>query len=287
MKLLVLGAGGMLGNAVMKYFSNFDEYAVYGTVRNSSLALLFPLNIQKNIISGIDVENFDSLGKVLNTIRPNLVINCIGLVKQLSDANDPLTAIPINSIFPHRLALLTSFIDAKLVHMSTDCIFSGLKGAYKEDDFPDACDLYGRSKFLGEVDYPNTITLRTSIIGHELNGSRSLVDWFLSQSDSVRGYGKAIFSGLPTVEIAKIIKDFIIPNTALHGVYHVSADPINKYELLKLVAIKYGKSIQIDLDNSIVIDRSLNSDKFRAETGFKPASWDELIDAMHNFNKGY
>ena len=167
--------------------------------------------------------------------------------------------------------------------MSTDCVFSGLKGGYKESDFPDANDLYGRSKFLGEVDYPNAITLRTSIIGHELNGSRSLVDWFLSQSGSVSGYGKAIFSGLPTVEIAKIIRDFVIPNPHLHGVYHVSADPISKYELLKLLAIKYDKSIHIDLDNSVVIDRSLNSNKFRSLTGFKPAHWGKLIDTMHNF----
>jgi len=283
MKLLVLGAGGMLGNAVMKYFSNLDEYTVLGTVRNTNSTLLFPLDIQKNILSGIDVENFDALVKVLTEIRPNIVINCIGLVKQLLDVNDFLTAIPINSILPHRLALLTSCINARLVHISTDCVFSGSKGAYTESDFPDAYDLYGRSKFLGEVDYPNAITLRTSIIGRELSGSRSLVDWFLSQSGSVKGYGKAIFSGLPTVEIAKIIRDFIIPNPAMHGVYHVSANPISKYELLRLVAMRYEKSLEIVLDNSIVIDRSLNSDKFRAKTGFKPARWDELIDAMHNF----
>ena len=283
MKLLILGASGMLGNTLMRYFHNLNEFTVFGSVRNPSSSLQFPENIQKNIISGIDAENLDGLTRLLNFIRPNLVINCIGLVKQISDANDPLAAIPINSLFPHRLALLTDAINSRLVHMSTDCVFSGLKGAYKENDFPDAYDLYGRSKFLGEIDYPNAITLRTSIIGHELSGSRSLIDWFLSQSGSVSGYEKAIFSGLPTVEIAKIIKEFILPNPLMHGVYHVSADPISKFNLLNLVSTRYKKAINIEQDNSVVIDRSLNSDKFRGETGYCPAPWVELINAMHNF----
>ena len=189
----------------------------------------------------------------------------------------------INALLPHRLARLCEVTGARLVHMGTDCVFSGAKGMYTEADASDAKDLYGRSKYLGEVDYPHAITLRTSIIGHELNGSRSLVGWFLAQEGSVKGFKRAIFSGLPTVEIARLIRDYVIPYPDLHGLYHVSAEPINKFDLLTLVANHYGKSIDILRDETFVIDRSLDSTRFRAVTGFHPAPWDELIRVMHNF----
>jgi len=181
------------------------------------------------------------------------------------------------------LARCCAEYSARLVHMSTDCVFNGSKGGYLDDDIPDAQDLYGISKRLGEVDYTNAITLRTSIIGHELDGSRSLVDWFLSQKESVKGFSKAVFSGLPTVEIARIIKDYVIPNEKLHGVYHVSADPINKYDLLKLLANIYGHDTKVIKDVKFIIDRSLNSSRFRDITGFKPVPWDEMITRMKNF----
>ena len=168
--------------------------------------------------------------------------------------------------------------------MSTDCVFSGSKGGYLDDETPDAQDLYGLSKRLGEVDYPNAITLRTSIIGHELNGNRSLVDWFLSQKGSVKGFSEAIFSGLPTVEIARIIKDYVIPNKDLRGVYHLSAEPINKYDLLNLIANIYGHKTEIIKDTNFKIDRSLDSSRFQKAVGFKPAPWYEMITTMKNFD---
>ena len=174
-------------------------------------------------------------------------------------------------------------IGARLIHMSTDCVFSGSVGMYTESTFPDANDLYGRSKYLGEVDYLNAITLRTSIIGHELSGSKSLVCWFLSQMGSVKGFKKAIFSGLPTIEIAKVIRENVLPNTSLRGTYHLSVDPINKYDLLKLIARQYEKEIDIIPDESYVIDRSLNSERFRLATGFKPKPWPQLIKEMYEF----
>ena len=175
-------------------------------------------------------------------------------------------------------------MNARFIHMSTDCVFSGRDGLYRESDFADADDLYGRSKYLGEVDYPNAITLRTSIIGHELGGgARSLVGWFLAQDGSVQGYSKAIFSGLPTVELARVIKDYVLPRPEMNGLWHVSAEPIDKLELLRLVAKAYGKQIEIRPDDSVRIDRSLNSDRFRAETGFEPLPWPELVRSMCNF----
>lgn len=282
--ILVLGSSGMLGNAVLRFFAQSPDYEVYGTARSwSSIRDLQQKAPTAKFVTGIDVDNLDSLTRLFATVKPALVINCVGIVKQLEEANDPLVALPINALLPHRLARLTQVAGARLVQLSTDCVFSGTKGNYLECDTPDANDLYGRSKFLGEVDYPNAITLRTSIIGHELSGARSLIDWFLSQTDEVDGYKKAVFSGFPTVEIARIIRDFVIPHPHLHGLYHLSAEPINKYDLLSLINQVYDKKIHINPNENYAIDRSLNSDRFRLATGFKPEPWIELIKRMHAF----
>ena len=281
-KIMVLGASGMLGNAILKFFASDVNYSVRGTIRSSNSVCLFPENIRDQLISGIEIDNDDGLLRLFEEVQPNVVINCIGMVKQLANANDPLVALPINSLFPHRLVNICKASDARLIHMSTDCVFTGRKGMYTEEDVTDSLDLYGVSKRLGEVDYPNAITLRTSIIGHELNGNRSLIDWFLSRQGHVCGFTQAVFSGLPTVVIAQLIRDYVLPNPDLTGVYHVSADPINKFDLLSLVSNIYGKEIQILKDNSFKIDRSLDSSKFKTATGFSSATWTELIQSMHD-----
>jgi dTDP-4-dehydrorhamnose reductase len=282
-KVLVLGASGMLGNTALRLFSQSEGFSVAGTVRSGRAARLLPDELRPLLIEGVDVEQFDSLARSIELARPDVVINCIGVVKQLAEADDPLTALPLNSLLPHRLARLCSLAGARLIHISTDCVFSGAKGGYAENDFPDANDLYGRSKYLGEVDYPNAITLRTSIIGHELDGARSLLCWFLAQSGSVHGYTRAVFSGLPTVELARVVRDFVLPNPELRGLYHVSAPAINKYDLLRLVAAAYGKTIEITPFDQLVIDRSLDSTRFRAATGYAPAAWPELVQRMQAF----
>ena len=282
-KVLVLGATGMLGNAVMRLFAQSAGYEVAGSARSMGALRLLPADLSVRVICGVDVENMDSLISLFTKARPDVVINCIGLVKQLAEADDPLAAIPINALLPHRLARLCGLTGARLVHMSTDCIFSGAKGMYAEADASDAKDLYGRSKFLGEVDYPHAITLRTSIIGHELSGAHSLVGWFLAQQGSVNGFTHAIFSGLPTVELARVIRDHVIPHPELHGVYHVSAEPINKFDLLTLIAKAYGKTIDIAPDDSLTIDRSLDSSRFRLATGYQPQPWPELVSRMREF----
>lgn len=282
-KVLVLGATGMLGNAVLRLFAQSADYEVVGSARSTSALLLLPVDLSDRVICGVDVEHVDSLISLFSKVQPEVVINCIGLVKQLAEADDPLAAIPINSLLPHRLARLCGVAGARLVHMSTDCIFSGAKGMYTEADMSDAKDLYGRSKYLGEVDYPHAITLRTSIIGHELNGGHSLVGWFLAQQGSVEGYSRAIFSGLPTVELARVIRDHVIPHPELHGVHHVSADPINKFDLLTLISNVYEKNFDIATDDNFIIDRSLDSTRFREATGYQPPPWPELVRRMCEF----
>lgn len=272
----------MLGSTLFQAFSADPAFETYGTMRDASGARYFASDLRDALIPNVNLEGETGLLSAFSIAQPDVVINCVGIIKQLPNANDHLESLAINSSLPHRLARYSNMVGARLVHFSTDCVFSGKDGQYKEDDFPDAYDLYGRTKFLGEVDYENAITLRTSIIGHELASAKSLVDWFLSQSTEIKGFRKAIFSGLPTIEVARIVREYVIPNSELRGLYHLSVDPINKYDLLRLVAELYGKDIAIIPDDQLIIDRSLNSDRFRMATGFTPKPWPELIKAMHD-----
>ena len=282
-RVLVLGASGMLGNAVLRFFNQSEGFKALGSIRSANAIRHMPVELHDDIFRGIDVENFDSLTGLFAQARPNVVINCIGLVKQLAEADDPLIAIPINSLLPHRLARLCNVVGARFIHISTDCVFAGSRGMYSEDDASDAKDLYGISKYLGEVDYPHAVTLRTSIIGHELNSTHGLIGWFLAQNEAVKGFTRAVFSGLPTVELARVIRDFVIPHPELRGLFHVSAKPIAKYDLLNLVAEAYGKIIAITPEDKLVIDRSLNSERFRAKTGYVAPEWPELVHEMRKF----
>ena len=283
MKILVLGAAGMLGNAVIRILNERSDWEVYGSVRSGAAHQFFPNQIVQRLIVGGDVVDHDAFVNLFTRVRPNVVINCIGLVKQLEIANNPLQAIPINSLLPHRLAELCALMGGRLVHVSTDCVFSGDKGGYTENDYSDARDVYGRTKYLGEVDSRSTVTLRTSIIGHSLRNTHGLLDWFISQQDHCKGFRNALFSGVPAVELARIIRDFVIPLPKLSGVYHIAAKPISKFLLLELIANVYKKTIQIEPDDHLVINRSLNADRFTQSTGYIPPKWPDLIDKMYEY----
>jgi dTDP-4-dehydrorhamnose reductase len=282
-RLLVLGAGGMLGHTVMRLFTISPGFEVWGTVRSNIALSRMSSELNDRLLKGVDVDSLDHLAGVFDHVRPHVVVNAVGLVKQHELADDPIAAIPINALLPHRLARLCGLIGARLVHISTDCVFAGTRGGYVENDTPDATDLYGRSKSLGEPDASHAITLRTSIIGPELASTRGLVSWFLAQQGRVQGYTRAVFSGLPTVELATVIRDYVIPNPGLRGVYHVASAPIAKHDLLQLMAAAYGKTIAIEPEGRLVIDRSLNSDRFAAATGYSPPAWPELVRRMRDF----
>ena len=273
----------MLGHTLFTQLSSQKNLDAYATVRSSSgLPLWFSPGLVEKIRAGVDAYNFDTIIRAFGSIQPDIVINCIGLIKQLPIASDPLAAITINSLLPHRISMICRSAGARMIHISTDCVFDGKKGNYTEGDSSTADDLYGRSKFLGEVAYPpHCLTLRTSIIGHELKGKLGLVEWFLAQEGKVSGFTHAIYSGFPTIEFARIITDYILPNPELAGVYHVSSDPISKYDLLKLVARKYDKNIEIEPYDDFRQDRSLDSSLFRRITGYMAPSWPELVDKMH------
>ena len=282
MKILVFGAGGMIGSAIFRVLHSNNSWNILGTVRKEQDKQLFAAKQSANLVVVSDVLNNDLLIKTFVEYKPDVVINCIGLTKHRQTSEEPLLAIPLNSLLPHRMAQLCSLISARFIHISTDCVFSGSQGSYSEKSEADAQDLYGKSKLLGEVvQDSHALTLRTSTIGHELNTSYGLLEWFLAQEGSCTGFSKAIFSGLPNTAFAEIIRDYVIPKPRLHGLYHVGAGPIGKYDLLKLIAAQYGKNISIFSDNKFAIDRSLNVDQFSRVTGYHAPSWPELIQSMH------
>lgn len=272
----------MLGHKIFQVLRDSRDFEVFSTVRSAEgLPPEFRNEINISIRPSVDADNFDTVVRALAAIQPDLVINCIGLIKHLPDANDPLTSITVNAQLPHRISLVCRAANARLIHISTDCVFKGDRGSYSEDESPDATDLYGRTKHLGEVEYPHCVTLRTSIIGHELRGHHGLVDWFLRSGPAVAGYKQAYFSGLPTCELARVIAQQVIPRPDLSGIYHVSAERISKYDLLCLVGDRYGARIEVRPSDGLTIDRSLRSDRFRNLTGYSPPSWEQLVDAMH------
>lgn len=280
-KILILGITGMLGHTILRKFS--AQHQVWGTVRNmDEAAPLFPEKHHEQIISGVDALQIDTVKKVMSDLKPDLVINCIGIIKQLKEAKNHLLSIALNALFPHQLAQICQENGARMLHFSTDCIFDGLNGSYIETNMPNADDLYGRTKFLGEVhDLENCLTLRTSIIGHELKGKFSLLEWFLAQEKNTRGFTKAIYTGFTTTEIAKIIMEKVIPNPSLHGLYQVASMPINKYELLKIIAAVYQKPIDIQPYQDFFCDRSLIGEKFNSKTNYEVPTWEKMIAEMH------
>jgi dTDP-4-dehydrorhamnose reductase len=283
MKILILGGSGMLGHRL--WINLRHEHEVWVTVRPTSSPFPerpeFPL---KYIRTDVDASNFDQVTRALASIQPDLVINCIGLIKQMGHlARDPIMSISLNALLPHRISLICRAAKIRMIHISTDCVFSGKKGNYLESDESDAEDLYGRSKFLGEVAYPpHSITLRTSIIGRELKTRLGLIEWFLLQKDgdTINGYKRAIFTGFTTDELSRVIMNYVIPYPDLTGLYHVSSAPISKYDLLHLVNEAFGRKVNILPHEDFFCDRSLDSTRFRQATGYQPPAWPKMIREM-------
>lgn len=282
MKVLILGITGMLGHVVWRNLKK--DLEVYGTVRGEKKDLIekYPLfeDRNENIIDRIDALSEDTIDKAIEAANPDVVINCIGIVKQLKEAKDPVLSIPINSLFPHILAKKCEGRNIRSIHISTDCVFSGKKGLYRETDICDAEDLYGRTKYLGEVNGSHCLTIRTSLVGRELKGKRSLLEWFLAQKGQIRGYKRAIFSGLTTYTFVGILKEIIEKYPKLSGIYHIASNPINKYELLMRLKNIYQKDIDIVPDETIIVDRSLDSSKFKRDTSIRILDWDEMLEDL-------
>lgn len=281
-RVLILGATGALGHVMFTWLSGRADLEVFGTVRDQEQAgRWFPPDLLNKCLGNVDAFNFNSLIHALVTVKPEVVLNCIGIVKQSHLAADPVMSISINSLFPHRLAVACRLAGIRLIQMSTDCVFDGVRGNYREEDPTNALDIYGRTKAMGEVTSAGCLTVRTSIICHELRGKLGLLEWFLAQKDQTRGFTQAVFSGFPMITFTKIIESYLLDDSGLTGLYHISSAPIAKYDLLKLVAKQYGKDIKIIADDSLKVDRSLDSSAFRKITGYTPPSWPEMVAEMH------
>ena len=272
----------MLGHKLVSCWS--EKFDVWTTIRGKFDDFgQYKLCSEKKTCSNISVENIAAVETVIKAIKPDVIVNAVGIIKQIETCKDVIKTLTINTLFPHQLAVLAKNYEARLINISTDCVFNGKKGNYSEADRPDADDLYGKSKNLGEVLAENCLTLRTSIIGRELKTSHSLIEWFLSHAGKkVKGYKNAIFSGFPTIVLAEIIADLMVNHKKLKGLYHVSSQPINKFDLLTLLKKAYQIEIEIEPFEEFKIDRSLNSTKFRKETNFQPASWEEMVKQMAN-----
>lgn len=282
MKVLVVGGNGMLGHKLVQVLQK--RFDVWVTLRSEfSRFERLGLFSRERTFELTDVSDFGEMVEILKTLQPEVVINAAGIIKQLPTSKDVISALTINSIFPHKLAKLINRLKFRLITIGTDCVFDGKKGRYKENDVSNAQDLYGKSKNLGEVVGENCLTLRTSIIGREIETSNSLIEWFLSNRGGVvKGFKKAIYTGFPTIILADIIGDVIEKFPDLQGLYHLSSNPINKFDLLNLVNDEYDLGINVEADEDFEIDRSLDSTKFREETNFKPRNWNEMIKIMAN-----
>ncbi len=287
MRILIIGGGGMLGHKLVQVWQN--GYDVWTTIRNNfQYYEKYKIYRPDRTFENINVQNISLVRDLIEQIKPNVVVNAIGVIKQVPLAKNVIATLSINSIFPHQVSELSEEFQFRLINISTDCVFSGEKGNYTESDLADSHDLYGKSKNLGEVVTGNCLTLRTSIIGRELDTAHSLVEWFLSnRGKSVKGFVNAIYTGFPTIVLADILSNLIENYPNLCGLYHVSSEPINKYNLLSLINEAYRAEIEVEPFEDFVIDRSLDSNKFREATGFKPINWKEMIKRMAADNAIY
>jgi dTDP-4-dehydrorhamnose reductase len=278
-RILILGGDGMLGHQMLKSLRPGHDVRV--TLRQP-LASYQGLNLfdAGNAYTGIDVRHWDDVVGVAADFDPDVIVNAIGLVKQRPIAHESIPSLEINSLLPHRLARLCKAIDARLIHISTDCVFTGATGKYVESDPSDATDLYGKTKFLGEVSERPALTLRTSIIGPELIRKSGLLEWFLAQQGTVKGFRGAIYSGFTTMEIGRIIERILTRFPDAHGLYHVSSEPIAKYDLLLLLRKHFHRDLEIVPDDALQCDRSLNSDRFRRDFGYAPPSWEAMCQEL-------
>jgi dTDP-4-dehydrorhamnose reductase len=284
MTVLILGASGLLGNAVFRVLSENGDRAVFGTIRNPRYREFLSPELAQQLITVDDLEGQAELAELFERTQPSVVINCISVAKPFPA--EPMRLVSALAALPRRLQHRCRANRARLIQIGSDGVFSGKRGNYRETDLPDATDWYGVSKLLGEVEGPGCLTLRTSFVGHELDSTSGLLEWFLSQQDVCSGHRKSIFSGLTTVALAKVIRDVILPCRELEGILHLGSRPISKFELLRLFGKTYGRPTRVIPQDTPVLDRSLNCDWFARRTGYVAPDWPELVAEMFSYRFG-
>ena len=276
--VLILGASGMLGHMLVRVFS--PHHRVIGTTSSqyNSGSLLAKLLDRDSWIGGIDVRSLNRVDELVREIQPDVVINCVGVIKQKMESSNITDAITINSLFPHHLASLCESQNCRLIHFSTDCVFDGAPGIKKVSDTPNATDIYGTTKRLGEVDYGDPITIRSSIVGAQIVGNESLFQWAISQKGkSIKGFTGALYSGLTTMTMSKVILEIVDNFPQLSGIQQIASEAITKHDLLRKLNAALGLNLDICADNTIIYDRTLDGSEFVEQTGVRIPTWDEMI----------
>ena len=290
MKILVLGSAGMLGHKIFQVLRERFLGTVAFTLKDVKSPPFDRISFLQgsDVLTGIDVSDFETLKQHISDVKPDYIINCVGIIKQRDAATAHIPSIELNALLPHKLAAFVQKWGGKLIHFSTDCVFDGLRGWYTEEDIPNAVDLYGKTKFLGEVQSENALTLRTSIIGRELSNHLSLLDWFLSENGrTIKGFKNVIYSGVTTNQMAEVVTMVLNEFPDLSGLYQVVADPISKYDLLCLARDTFKVDVRIVPETETVSDRSMKGDKLKAVTGYVSPSWSELMANLANDSSPY
>jgi dTDP-4-dehydrorhamnose reductase len=281
MRVLVIGGTGMLGHVLVGTLAR-SGHSVLATVRGARphAGPMARFLSAAEVIPGCDVRDAAALSRIVAAARPDAVVNCVGVIKQKSGIDDPVETVTVNALLPHQLAAAAAGCGARLIQISTDCVFSGRRGGYAETDLPDPPDFYGRSKLLGEVAAPN-LTLRTSMVGWQITGAESLLGWFWQQrGQTIRGFRRAFFSGLSTAALAQVIETVLRAHPGLSGLYHIAAPRISKHDLLAGLNARMGRPVTIEPDDGLVIDRSLDGSRLAAETGVAIPDWPEMLDEL-------
>ena len=280
MKILILGASGMIGIAIYNQLVKNDNFQVIGTTSNLQSKIFLENKKQLGSIKIFDFLKEKKIKEFLKSINPEIIINCAGIIKQNPSIDNKINTIFLNSILPNQISMVASKENIKFIHISTDCVFSGKRGSYLETENPDPVDLYGRTKLIGETNNSRDLILRTSLVGHELYTKNGLLEWFLSQDIKCKGFKKAFFSGLTTIAFAKLVEKILLNKLDLKGLYHVSSSVISKFDFLNKVKVIYKKNIEIEEDNKFFIDRSLNGTALEKKINYKPDTWDHMIEQM-------
>ena len=287
MRILILGGSGMLGHRLWQYLSARLQETFVTIKRSRENYKRFNLfqNIER-VIDNIDAMDFYTVQRVLSKVCPDFVFNCIGITKRRESVNDPIACITINSLFPHKLAKWGQDNNSKVINFSTDCVFDGKTKNYTEESITSAEDIYGKTKALGEVKLGNALTLRSSFIGPELLHGSELLEWFLVQTSAVKGFKNAVYSGLTTLELCRVVENIIFHYPKAKGLYNISSTPITKFDLLTLIKKKMALSVEIIPENNFYCNRSLDSSKFRKEFSYTPPSWEKMVDELVTELKG-
>jgi len=279
--ILVLGATGMLGHMLVRVLSK--THSVFGTIsnpydQNDYIDRLLP---RSQCIDQVDVTDVSRVVSVIRKGQPDVVLNCVGLIKHKMDERRILDAILVNSVFPHQLAEMCTEFGIRLIHFSTDCVFAGTPGMKRMTDIPDAVDVYGSTKRLGEVDYGTSLTLRTSIVGRQIVGAESLIEWaFSRRGQTIDGYRNAIYTGLTTRALSDVVAQVIDECPDLAGLYQVASSPISKFELLSELNVRLHLGMTINRNTTFECDRTLDGSEFSKVTGIQVPSWESMLSEL-------